>query len=168
MLALIISMLRMAWMNTEPEAPAFLGQPNYLQQSWDTVEIKATEMNKRKLLKNVDKKAEVDVIPLANTWTYLEGMFSESWKYKGWASKSSWNLAVFLGAYCWIARALITVLVLAALLGNWRCAPFSMGWQWTPGGQIHIFINPSLSFFFFFFLLSGHPAFKIWVLILWD
>lgn len=35
-------------------------------------------MNKRKLLKNVDKKAEVDVIPLANIWTYLEGMFSES------------------------------------------------------------------------------------------
>ena len=56
----------MAWMNIKPEARAFLGQPNYLQQSWETLEIKATEMNKRKLLKNVCKKAEVDVTPLAN------------------------------------------------------------------------------------------------------
>lgn len=35
-------------------------------------------MNKRNLLKNVDKKAEVDIIPLANIWTLLEGIFSES------------------------------------------------------------------------------------------
>ena len=56
-------------------------------------------MNKRNLLKNVDKKAEVDIIPLANIWTLLEGIFSESWNYKGWASKSSWNLTILFGVH---------------------------------------------------------------------
>ena len=65
-------------MNSEPEAPAFLGQPNICSKAEKPSRSRLKGMNKRKLLKNVDKKAEVDVIPLANIWTYLEGMFSES------------------------------------------------------------------------------------------
>lgn len=57
---------------------SILGSTRLSTTKLRTLEIKATEMNKRKLLKNVDKKAEVDIIPLANIWTLLEGIFSES------------------------------------------------------------------------------------------
>ena len=142
----------MACMNTEPKAPAFLGQPNYLQQSWETLELKATEINKRKLLKNVCKKAEVDVTPLANKWTVWRECFQSHKTMRDELLRAAETWPSFWGAYCWIARALITVLALPALLGNWRHAPFLMGWQWTPGWTVAR-LYKSFSFFLLLLLL---------------
>lgn len=62
-------------MNTEPKAQSILGSTKLSAAKLRNLELKATEINKRKLLKNVCKKAEVDVTPLANKWTVWRECF---------------------------------------------------------------------------------------------
>lgn len=87
-------------MNTEPEAPAFLCQPEYLKQNWETLRDQQVYRNEHKeVTEKCGQKAEIDVIPLANIWTLLQEMFSESWGCKRLACEGSWTLTVNFGMY---------------------------------------------------------------------